>query len=1203
MEKFDYIKSPLKGVNLIEASAGTGKTYTLSMLFVRLILEENLSVDQILVVTFTRAATEELRDRIRKRVYGALQALKNEKNDLPELNHVDNKILSVKDAADRLKKAIEDFDRASIFTIHSFCQKILYENAFEAGSLFDAELVSDQYTLLRGIAEDFWRKHFYDAPEALVMYAAGCKIKGPDYFIKLFNNKRSPDIRIMPQLERPDTVRYLKAYSKDFEQFRNEWKKSKEIIYNLLKSAPLNGVSYGALKQDKKNPVLTGREIKLLRFFEGMESFLSDKTPSYPLFEDFKYFTESFISEKINKNGTPPSHPFFEACDKFLMQANALQGVLDNFLLFLKAEFFRYAEAESVIRKRDDNIKFFDDLLVQVRNALKGEGGRALSASVRNIYKAALVDEFQDTDFIQSEIFSRLFSASDAPLFMIGDPKQAIYSFRGADVFSYIRASNSAENRYTLEQNFRSTPGMIDAVNTLFYGHHIPFVLKDIPFARVSPGKKKAVPIEIFKTPLTFWFFGKDGEKAIPKDESTRIISGAVSDEILNLVNEKTDKNSNQIKPGDIAILVRTNKQAVIVKQALSAKHIPAVLYCDEDVFHTREALEIERILSSIAEPLNEGKFRAAVVTDLIGVSGEHLVISETPSSLLEKLRADFYEYHRLWLKYGFIRMFRRFLSQSSVRSRLLGFSDGERRLTNLLHIAELIHQCEFEKRLSVAATLKWISEKRSSDNTAIEEHQLRLESDARAVKILTMHKSKGLEFPIVFCPFCWSRLQVKNDVFCYHDADCQDMVLDIGSDNKASSKIKAGNEELAEDLRLLYVALTRSKYKCYLAWGWINGTASSSLAYLLHHKIDQIDWKQEDITGNLDEAVSSKDGEALYTEISDLAAESKNIELKALDDSEEVSQRYKSPEQIQPEGYRKFHGRISSRFRIASYSALASTGGLHAQPVLDHDRILNKHEFSFSADTETNFNSIYSFPKGARAGIFFHDIFEHLDFTNKDTDSVNQLIAEKLKLDGFDQNWQKTVYDMVRSVITIPLNKDDTHFLLSNINPGERLNEMEFYFPLKRITPSLLKECFKDHHTAIPETFPEQMGQLSFSPTEGYLKGFIDLVFRYEGKYYLLDWKSNFLGGDPESYNQTSVSNTMLEDNYIFQYCLYTLALHLFLKSRIIDYDYNTYFGGVYYLFIRGIGQVPESEHGIYFDLPDEKLIAAMEKTMIRTT
>jgi len=654
MEKFNFENSPIKGVNLIEASAGTGKTYTLSGLFVRLIIERDLSVDQILVVTFTRAATEELKDRIRKKIYESHKLILKDDLELPELYQVKDGSISRKDAAGKLKKALENFDRASIFTIHSFCQKILFENAFEAGSLFDTELVSDQSTIMLSVAEDFWRKYFYDAPEELITFATHRGIKGPEYFYKLYNKKKCADLKIIPQTGPSEIGESILNFKAHLNHLRREWDESKETVLSILESAPLNGNKYGTHKPDKKNPVLTGREVKLIRFFSGMDHFLSERIPVFPVFEDFKYFTADVINESVLKKKTPPSHHFFESCSQFQYFENQLQTVMEHYLLFLKTEFFRYADTESADRKKNENIKFFDDLLVQVRNALKGEGGRALASSVRKIYRAALVDEFQDTDFIQYEIFSRLFSSSDAPLFMIGDPKQAIYSFRGADVFSYIQASKNAEHKYTLDQNWRSTPGMIDAVNTLFSGHDIPFVVPEIPFYRVSPGTQQVEKKDAFKTPLTLWFSGKENASPLSGTEATELITSAVANQILKLVSHKAEEGSNKIEPGEIAVLVRTNRQAGIIKQALSEKMIPAVLYCDEDVFHSKEALDIERILSSIAEPVNERKFKAAIVSDLIGVFGEALAEIENNTSDIEKLRTEFYDYHRLWLQYGF---------------------------------------------------------------------------------------------------------------------------------------------------------------------------------------------------------------------------------------------------------------------------------------------------------------------------------------------------------------------------------------------------------------------------------------------------------------------------------------------------------------------------------------------------------------------
>jgi len=1209
MKTFDPVNTPLVGTNLIAASAGTGKTYTIAGLFLRLVLEQKLPADQILVVTFTKAATEELKDRIRNKLLQAKSAfLKGTSNDIlidALVKKLDNPALAVQSIQD----ALIDFDNAAIFTIHGFCGRILHENAFETKSLFDTELVADQHDLFQEIADDFWREHFYNMPLEFISYAVK-KISGPEYFVKLLAKKTAPDIRIIPELKKP-SMESLDDFRTIFKKLKTAWPVSREKAAGLLKDPSLSGTVYGSLKTQEIKTDFSKRDLKVLSMTEAMDRFADAKSIGFPLFKDFEKFTATKLTKSVKKNHIPPLHEIFDICDAFYEKGVALESEMETYLLYLKTRFFNFARTQLLERKKNSNIQFFDDLLIMVKNALEDKGGNELATAIRQKYKAALVDEFQDTDSVQYEIFTRLFATKQNALFMIGDPKQAIYGFRGADIFSYLKAARSVDSKYTLIENWRSKPGLISAVNTIFSNVDAPFVFDEIRFEKGTPGKKIESINEKSSAPLTLWYLesknGSDRPKPLSKAEAVPLIAKAVAGEISRLIlpgqGDLSVHGADVVKAGDNTDLVRTNRQAQIIKQSLSSKRIPSVLYFAGNIFHTHEALEMERILSSVSEPSNERLFKAALVTDIMGAQGQELDSTGKEPFWWETRSGNFREYYRLWNRYGFIRMFRLFMAEEKVRERLLAFQDGERRLTNVLHLAEIFHQVSVEKNLGMTGLLKWLFEQRNIAVSESEVHQLRLESDENAVKIITIHKSKGLEHPVVFCPFAWDGSLIKEQEILFHDNDKnRELTLDLGSSENRIHVDFAQNELLAENLRLLYVALTRAIRRCYLVWGRFSNAETSAPAFLFHYRFDPKDLsKKDDLVTSLKTSFSTKKDEDFLDDLKQMVGKSQGtiklaplpldngVEYVTLDDKKEKS------------ACRKFSGKIDTFWKISSYSSMISQRALEeALPDRDAHLDVDRHTPESHRDIYEK-TDIFSFPKGTRAGIFFHDLFEHLDFAAVDSEHKEKLVLNKLNGYGFKPKWQTPVCAMINKVLSMPLEVNKTVLTLSSVQCKDRINEMEFYFPLNPITPKKLEKIFAVRGGIdLPVGFPDRIGKLTFPLAKGFMKGYIDMVFHDKGRYYLVDWKSNYLGSRVEDYGKDALNQTMINDFYILQYHLYTLALHQYLRLRLPNYRYETAFGGVFYVFIRGVDPDQNQEYGIYKDFPNPDLINALGEALI---
>ena len=1204
VKNFDLLNSSLEGTNLIEASAGTGKTYIITGLFLRLVLEKNLSVNEILVVTFTEAATEELRERIRSKLQDAVRIFSGGECEDAFLNDLVKRLKGSRSAIKSLKEALRAFDQAAIFTIHGFCRRMLYENAFESGSLFDTELVTDQEDLKRDIVDDFWRKNLYNASPLFVKYAISSKFSTENLSVLLSNNTARQYLKIIPQVEIPDSSQQEDEFKRSIKEVCKAWPSAREEVEKILTfHEGLNRVKYG--------------NVKIPAWIQSMDLYVS--SGAHPiLFKGFEKFTSSEIEHSMKKDHAPPAHPFFELCENHIKRSEELKRVFEMRLLGLKTLLFHYAEDELTHRKRERNIQSFDDLLLKLYKALEAKGGEYLAGAMRAEFKAALIDEFQDTDPIQYAIFRKVFGTGSSILFLIGDPKQAIYGFRGADIFAYMKAKGDVISRYTLSANWRADPDLITAINAIFSKAEHPFVYNEIPFQPAVPATREVPEILMMdgqsEPPLHLWFIdaGKITEqgKTITRAQALEIIPRAVAAKISCLLsrgrNNKTMLGKRRLREGDIAVLVRTNREALLMKEALLSLHIPSVLYSTGNLFDSHEALEMERVLAGIAEPDNDSSFRVALTTDMLGVRGEELDDLMEDEAGLENWLVKFKEYHDLWAERGFIRMFRYLFLKERVLIRLMTLPDGERRNTNLLHLSEVLHQISIEKKLGMSGLLKWFSEQRDPKTPRVEEHQLRLESDENAVKLVTIHKSKGLEYPVVFCPFTWEGSRIKRSMnpFTFHDErENMRLTLDLGSPDLEKNRLIAENERLAENVRLLYVALTRAKNRCYIVWGRFNGAETSAPAYLFHPPESL---EQGNVVGAIGKRFKGLPDKDVFKElqtIQDKAGSAINLSEMPMGPAEEYSL---LPAENVLLSCRKFSGNIDREWRISSFSSITS-GRPHRAELADRDSISLQDTYH-QKETEEDLAGeeppgIFSFPKGAKAGTFFHDIFEHLDFAQKDSSLMKKLVVEKLKEYGYETVWLDTISDMIAKVLSAPLGAESEGLTLSRIESQDRLNELEFYFPLKKIAPEKLTRIFRKNLAAHQvEDIPETMGKLQFSPTRGYMKGFMDMVFQWNSRYYLVDWKSNFLGGRIEDYSRETLNAVMKDEFYILQYHIYTVALNQYLRMRLPGYRYENHFGGVFYIFLRGVDPEIDPDFGIYSDLPSPELIKALREELIQT-
>ncbi|MBF0411841.1 MAG: exodeoxyribonuclease V subunit beta [Desulfamplus sp.] len=1253
MKKFDITSAPLEGRSVIEASAGTGKTYAIAGLFLRLVVEANLKINQILVVTFTVAATDELRDRIRRRLREGLNALTYGYTGSDSvLLWLVGKYHNNKNAHNRLKEAIVCFDEAAIFTIHGFCQKLLSENAFESSTLFDTELLLDDSDILLEVCRDYYRCHFLKMYPFLFSNPQVKKIT-PDSLLKLIKYLSvDPEFTIIPKhidlnkyldtdinLTIKDTTINIEAnnldadtdttindttidvednknpiisVSRKLQSFHSSikkiWQEEREQIIKIILTAQDNNVfNAKSIKENTYLDVFNAVDIYVQT--ENFWNIEHDKSKVRYI----EKLTDRFMLTKAKKNTVQllPNHPFFKKVEDFISLIDKTQNMVNSFCLNLKLDFLKYADDALKKSKTARNVRAFDDLLVAMHKAV-GNGNTPMADAVRKRFSAALIDEFQDTDSLQYSIFTNIFQENNSLLYLIGDPKQAIYGFRGADIYAYLKAKKSVNKSYTLETNWRSDGGLVTAVNNLFnmQGRN-PFVINGIDFIPVNhaPDReegsiyidgKPALPMNIafidqnLCTKSSGFMNKGDVEPLAAKYTAAKISElinmGSAGRAKLIITNSNSSKKRTEenIGPQHIAVLVRTNRQTSIILQELRKLSIPGVIYSAGSVYAEEEAIEIERFMRAAAEPSNENNLKTALITGFFGFDSSQIFKLTVDEQLYDSLQNEFLEYNRVWRKSGFISMFRYMIGRNGVRARVLEYAGGERKLTNYLHIAELLHIADIKLKPGIDGLINFLSKRRiavDEEKAASDEYRLRLETDEKAVKIITVHKSKGLEFPVVFCPYLYhSRDGGSDDILKFHDSNGV-QTLDIGSDDFEKNRKTMQREEFAESIRLAYVALTRARYACFTIWGRINKSENCALAWIFHGTDPINDSPNVDSAKNLD-------WEKMRSDVNEIAKNSNNtIGVKIISDSDIKPQPYLPPHEKRAKlSCRTFkeqeQGRIPDGWKISSFSSIFAGKDSHAP---DHDQMdyasdLVKYSTVTGEPSEGLSESLFfDFPRGARAGSCIHEIMESIDFIRPNI----EIAKERLEKFGFDSNHIVRVEDMLNRVLESDLMDS---LSLKQIGNEQRINEMEFFLPVGNTNSSAISSIMQKYGSGTTADFASTMKSLGFSQRGGYLKGFIDMIFCHNEKFYIVDWKTNHLGNSFDDYSISLLNDEMRKSGYVLQYLLYTVALNGYLKNRVKGYSYNDHFGGVFYIFMRGVKQ--RSDTGLYFDCPDIELV-----------
>ncbi len=1152
--------TPLDDTSLVEASAGTGKTFALAGLFVRAVIERKLASPQILAVTFTVAATQELRARVRLRLQqAAVLAARWQHGDPPERDGDDGetamlrRMLHAALAAGesttalrlRLARAARDLDLAQITTIHGFCQRALAEHALDAGqALGEVDIETALAQARRQLAIALWREHAGVADGAAFLRR---RFGGVDGLRKALGDLLSHE-PVLPDMAGIDARAMLQtawntlrdAFTAHGDQARValEEAMAAKVLSRARDKAPDPGALWAWLSaQDECIP------------------------PSLPkALERIGTAWLAGICLK-GKDAQCPRSRLFDAVDALLpaFEARDMKRLHD----LRAAARLRDAERKGALQLRD-----YDDLIGALHDAVQDEARRAsLARAVRGQYRLALIDEFQDTDARQWDIFRALFvdGQDEGGLVLVGDPKQAIYRFRGGDVRTYVDARNDVQrDDIRLEHNFRSRPRLLAATNTLFDGLPADALGQGIAFTPVEPGGKACDDDLQFDgrpaPPLSFHVVPLRGDgKNWTKDESIERAAALCAEAIRERLQQARDgrllrkdnagKRMRVVEPRDCAVLVRTHVEAAAVRHALARRNVPAATVERTSLFESEEARDLLAVLLALLHGGDDDRLRAALAMPLFGLDAGGIDALADDGDALRARHREFDGWRARWQRHGPLAMMTQVVAAESPR--LLGIEGGERRIANWLQLGELLQEAAM-RSLGMQGQVDWLQAAIASPDGEDEAQLPRLESDADRVQIMTLHKSKGLEFPLVFLPFVSiGRDPARNlEVAVHHHRGRrvrQWKTAQVFGDTPPWDAAVAAHvaEDRAEDMRLLYVGITRAREALWLCGGALASNQDTALHRLLGGNAPS-----EILRRSLGDALVESEG--LPSDIPVRLAPQSSAALPSV--------RTPGPP-------------LRRDWWMHSFSQLhrQAPQGLHAQeeeaPADDE-----RSDVPAAATSDPRF-------AGPRFGNVLHHALEHADFTawrDHDglPDSQRGVLLQAFAAFGYREDEALEGLPVLVPLLSRTLHArvpaadgaaaGATGFRLCDLDPRERIDEMEFHFALRGNSVQDLLAVLHAHGL-----LRGRRGFGAWRTLSGLMTGKIDLACRIDGRLYVLDYKTNTL----PAYGAEDLARAMADSEYDWQALLYVVALQRWLRSRLgAGYDYDRHVGGVRYLFCRGL-------------------------------
>ncbi|MCW8108229.1 exodeoxyribonuclease V subunit beta [Alteromonas ponticola] len=1175
---------PLFGRHLIEASAGTGKTYNITRLYLRLLIEKQLSVQQILVMTFTNAATEEIRGRIGATLRDALQVWQRLRDNPGQMaNNCDPVYMSMyqhlpgDEGIARLQAALLELDEAAVFTIHGFCKKMISQLAFESKVSMKQTLLTDTASLYLQAAQDWIRIIAAHASQYDILAEQGWH--EPEVFLAHFKQAIYADlIPFVPdtQTQCDDQAQYRISLAAKFQLLFTAVKSALEAHQPVIVDTLIEGKKDASERREEWHRVLEWLSTSALtvppaevgRFINGNRYRGNEELKT--LFQPLK----ELITEVKN------SVSQLEKDAQSRMEKQASLALARQGILFIR----EHVEKQ----KRQLGVMDFDDLIRIFATQVSEPGGK-VAEQLHTLYPAALIDEFQDTDSFQYRILDHVYPKADehSLLMMIGDPKQAIYAFRGGDIFTYLQAARNADFRWVMDTNWRSVKGMVNAYNRLFYGNALSADPTDVfgfdihyePVKYTEQAKATKTLLHdpaIDRSALTYALLSDDAQLADNKTAMQRGLATWLSNEIVRLF-EQARLGASAVEPKDIAILVRNTPEALIVKQTLAKAGLSAVFLSNkENLFSSAEAKDLLKLLTGIWHFSDNSALRTALTSPLLGMGADSLIqfLHSEDEQQWDNIVTHMMQLKVMWQQQGCMSVIIHLLKQHFVSYS----DDNERQVTNYMHLAEVIQHATIPNQQGERLLL-WLDH-HIHDTALASEYIQRLESDAHLIQIMTQHGSKGLEYPIVFVPFASDyRDPVKagNQLaqqYRYFDEVNQSQCLQLGATYAAIERCR--EEGNAESMRLLYVAVTRAAHRCYLGVAPFAGSESSALAKACN----------VEASGKWLEQLQSIANECGDTSV---------ISIDSAQAQQLTSAPIAAPQTLK---CNTFTGAVKDDWRLYSFSSIARFENITRQDMREREIVVPTPIVEQEDNEVQTIPFRFSFEKGAAAGNLLHDLLEEKDFSHVATaqeawcDNVDSV----LKRHNLLADAQSTdLFHWLDETLHTPLSASAPGLTLSAIPKDKTIREAKFYFPIHKLNATKLAALVNAHRkNRLTDSTPLIMpGQQILS---GMMHGFIDLIFEWEGRFFVADYKSTYLGNAYADYQEELLARNNQHHLYDLQYLIYALALHRYLKQMLPGYEPQLHFGGVYYLYLRGMHPDNNQYEGVFHSPLESSLLNELD-------
>lgn len=1186
---------PLTGTSLIEASAGTGKTFNIAALFTRLVLLEQLPLEAILVVTFTKAATAELKHRLRDRLNQALallqQTLSPEEADPVLLQLIDLARQQENETALilRLQAAITEFDGAAIYTIHAFCQRVLSDYAFLCQVPFETETTTLESDLLYRFAEDFWRSHVnHDRRlSALVLAHQLTPQKLTDelqrYCTHAHLSLRQPEqntanlIALEQQLTQlwPTLCQQIPTLTATF------WR-----IHPQLNGTSFNQKTFTTLFHELTQAVATDQPLAPLAKIDKLLQFHADYLP-----------TKCKKGQTLTAEDIHTLAILAEFGQLRISLATAEQSVL----LQLQLDCFSYVRQQLTEHRRNSHERSFDDLLTDLDHALSAQNPHAgtLASVLAQTWHIALVDECQDTDPLQYRIFKTIFADQDRPLLMVGDPKQAIYRFRGADIHAYLQAARDTpvQQRYTLTTNYRTHQTLVQSVNHLFSQQPHPFILEGIDFPLVESSRQHSQLTPVQPAITIHWLHqsnpSSNPAESLPNKNLLRQRAAeCCANQIATLLEQgyrhQLQLNQQPLQAGDIAVLVQTHNEGQLIAKTLKTHSILSVSLNNQSVFASLEAQAMTALLHFWLRPQHTPYLRFILGSPLFHWTAEQLNELNQNETTISQWIQWAIDAHERWQQQGIYSALQWFATQTQLETTALTHHN-QRSLTNFWQLAELLADAA-QTRPTTHALVQWLDQAISQPDTHNEAHQLRLESDEALVKIVTMHAAKGLEYPIVFCPFVWdgkNPLSSQQNWFTVHRPKGLELVAK--SLLTQADKDELTLEAMSEKLRLYYVAFTRAREQLILYAAASNDLIHSPFIWLLdnqRHSWGEMQhfWQQ---------AVKKNAIDLLKTAWQNCLATAPASCQFVWQEGEAAAPAVSTAQPACKPHYQalSWSPRPLKRPQYTSFTTLSRTSSQHqpmleleeeqAAPALDPAEVLTVSSIPIAEAPETE---LLQFARGIQAGLCLHAILEQTEFNQPQQPEDSNHLAATLARFGFELHYTDAMLLLCDQVRECRLFTDTP---IKALPPTQRLAEMNFMLHMHDFNLTQLQQWFAQPHLGLPTECLTAAAKLNFNIVEGFINGAIDLLGEdAQGRVYVVDYKSNHLGNRLADYNQQAMNQAMAQHHYYLQALIYAIATARFLhnQQRLPETI------AVRYLFLRGLNST--NQWGIWsWDIPTADL------------